>query len=202
METFYTGWEIADAKLLSEAALPRPLARHVGRLLAERRECPVVVVVDALAAVAQPELLETEEHGQRWCLRVASGWNQRWLSRPSPKGHDAYWYLPPPVVEALDCRGGGSRSQLHPTDGRDTLLAGSASVERWSRSVEGFARCASSSPSGRRERRRGSWARGSRSRPGPRRWPDATFHRAAAVAPRSLAEDAVVVADDEAGGRG
>ena len=37
MDTFYKGWEIvrfflaADAKLPSEAALPRPLARHVAR---------------------------------------------------------------------------------------------------------------------------------------------------------------------------
>lgn len=58
METFYKGWEIVrfflaeDAKLPREAALPRPPARHVARLLDERREFPVVEVVDHLKARA------------------------------------------------------------------------------------------------------------------------------------------------------
>jgi len=67
METFYKGWEIvqqflaADAKLPPMAALPRPPARHVADLLAERREFPVVDVMEHLRAIAQPELLQTEE---------------------------------------------------------------------------------------------------------------------------------------------
>jgi hypothetical protein len=67
METFYKGWEVvrfflaADAQLPTEAALPRPPSRQVARLLAERREYPAIEVVDALSAVAQPELLDTED---------------------------------------------------------------------------------------------------------------------------------------------
>jgi hypothetical protein len=67
MQVFYEGWQIvqaflaADAKLPSEAALPRPPMREVARMLADRREFPVVDVHHALAAFAQPELLETAE---------------------------------------------------------------------------------------------------------------------------------------------
>lgn len=66
VETFYKGWELikffldADAKLPREAALPRPPTRQVARMLEERREFPVIDVVEALSAVAQPELLDTE----------------------------------------------------------------------------------------------------------------------------------------------
>ncbi|MGV9802777.1 hypothetical protein ACWDTP_32470 [Mycobacterium sp. NPDC003449] len=66
VETFYMAWEVmtafieADATLPKPVALPRPSARTVARYLADRREFPVVDVVDALAALAQPELLRTE----------------------------------------------------------------------------------------------------------------------------------------------
>ena len=67
MEVFYLGWEViqmflaADAQVPTDAALPRPPQRTVARYLADRREFPVIAVVDALAALAQPELLETSE---------------------------------------------------------------------------------------------------------------------------------------------
>ncbi|MBD0859635.1 hypothetical protein IA539_00190 [Gordonia sp. zg691] len=66
VETFYMGWEVvmafmsADAKLPPEVALPRPAARTVARYLADRREFTVLEVVDALATLAQPELLRTQ----------------------------------------------------------------------------------------------------------------------------------------------
>jgi hypothetical protein len=66
VETFYLGWEVvtaffrADAALPKEVALPRPAARTVARYLADRREYPVIEVVEALTALAQPELLRTE----------------------------------------------------------------------------------------------------------------------------------------------
>jgi hypothetical protein len=66
MQVFYEGWQLiqffldADAKLPSEAKLPRPPMREVARMLEHRREFPVVEVIDALAVLAQPELLETE----------------------------------------------------------------------------------------------------------------------------------------------
>ncbi|MGV9336527.1 hypothetical protein [Nocardia sp. NPDC003726] len=66
VETFYMAWEVvvafldADAQLPREVALPRPAARTVARNLADRRDFPVVDVVDALAILAQPELLRTE----------------------------------------------------------------------------------------------------------------------------------------------
>lgn len=69
VETFYLAWEVvtaflhADAKLPKEAALPRPAARTVARYLADRREFPVVDVVEALQPLSQPELLRTEQSG-------------------------------------------------------------------------------------------------------------------------------------------
>ena len=41
--------------------LPAPVQREVTRILAERREFPVVDVVDSLKVFAQPELLATDE---------------------------------------------------------------------------------------------------------------------------------------------
>jgi hypothetical protein len=67
METFYQGWQIvkqflaADAQMPSEASLPRPADRQVVRYLLDRRDFPVVEVIDALHPLAQPELLHTEE---------------------------------------------------------------------------------------------------------------------------------------------
>ena len=67
MELFYEGWDVvmqflyADARLPKESALPRPAKRHVARLLEERREFPVVDVLEALMPLAQPELLKTVE---------------------------------------------------------------------------------------------------------------------------------------------
>ncbi len=67
VETFYLAWEVvtaflaADAQVPKEVALPRPAARTVARYLADRREYPVVDVVDALRGLSQPELLRTQE---------------------------------------------------------------------------------------------------------------------------------------------
>jgi hypothetical protein len=67
METFYEGWVIvqaflaADARMPKEVDLPRPPTRQVARMLADRRDFPVVDVVEALGNFAQPELLETTE---------------------------------------------------------------------------------------------------------------------------------------------
>jgi hypothetical protein len=69
MQAFYEGWRIvqafinSDATVPREVALPRPADREVARILEERREYPVVDVVDAIAAFAQPELLQTSERG-------------------------------------------------------------------------------------------------------------------------------------------
>ena len=41
--------------------MPRPIDREVTRILAERREFPVVDVVEAIAAFGQPELLKTDD---------------------------------------------------------------------------------------------------------------------------------------------
>ena len=66
VETFYKAWEVvaqflaADAKVPKEVALSRPPARTVARYLADRREFPVVDVIEALKPLAQPELLTTE----------------------------------------------------------------------------------------------------------------------------------------------
>jgi hypothetical protein len=65
VETFYLAWEVvmafldADAQLPREVALPRPAAREVARYLADRREFPVVDVIEVLGPLSQPELLRT-----------------------------------------------------------------------------------------------------------------------------------------------
>jgi hypothetical protein len=66
MQTFYEGWRIvqafidADANLPKEVTLPRPTHREVARILVERREYPVVDVVEAIGAFSQPGLLVTD----------------------------------------------------------------------------------------------------------------------------------------------
>ena len=65
MEIFYKGWEVvqsfilADARLPREVQLPSPAQRQVARRLEERRDYAVLGVIDALAALSQPELLDT-----------------------------------------------------------------------------------------------------------------------------------------------
>jgi hypothetical protein len=77
MQVFYEGWRIvqaflaADANVPKEVALPRPADREVARVLAERREFPLVDVVEAIEAFAQPELLETQD--KQVGARVLSG---------------------------------------------------------------------------------------------------------------------------------
>jgi hypothetical protein len=67
MQVFYEGWRIvqaflkADATVPREVDLPRPVDREVARILAERREFPVLDVVEAIAAFGQPELLQIDD---------------------------------------------------------------------------------------------------------------------------------------------
>jgi len=67
MQVFYQAWEVviqflaADAKVPTEARLPRPPSRQVARYLFDRRNFPVVDVIDALGPLSQPDLLRTEE---------------------------------------------------------------------------------------------------------------------------------------------
>jgi hypothetical protein len=66
METFYQAWRIvqafidADANMPKEVALPRPADREVVRILVERRDYPVLDVVESIAPFAQRDLLATE----------------------------------------------------------------------------------------------------------------------------------------------
>ena len=68
MEVFYKGWGVvqqflfADAQLPKEVSLPRSAERQVARYLNDRREFPVVEVIEALRPLAQPELLQTQEY--------------------------------------------------------------------------------------------------------------------------------------------
>lgn len=67
MEAFYHAWNLvqqffaADAKLPKEVALPNGSHRQIARWLEERRSFPVVEVVEAMAPISQPELLQTDE---------------------------------------------------------------------------------------------------------------------------------------------
>jgi hypothetical protein len=51
----------SDAKLPKVVDLPRPPSRQVARYLEDRRGFPVMEVIDALNALAQPHLLRTQE---------------------------------------------------------------------------------------------------------------------------------------------
>ncbi len=66
MQVFYEGLRIVQAlcttdfQTPSAALLPNPAHREVARMWVERRDLAVVDVVEAVAAFAQPHLLETE----------------------------------------------------------------------------------------------------------------------------------------------
>jgi hypothetical protein len=66
MQSFYEAWRIvqafidADGHMPKEVALPRPAHREVTRILVERRDFPVVDVVEAMIAFSQPGLLITD----------------------------------------------------------------------------------------------------------------------------------------------
>ncbi|WP_315768320.1 MULTISPECIES: hypothetical protein [unclassified Bradyrhizobium] len=65
MEIFYDAWNIvlaffsADSRVPKEVVLPNPAHREVARQLEQRREFPVLDVIEALKVFAQPELLVT-----------------------------------------------------------------------------------------------------------------------------------------------
>jgi hypothetical protein len=66
MRIFYEGWKIVQALCarnfeISAASgdIPNPLHREVARIYAERREFPILEVVEATRKFAQPELLTT-----------------------------------------------------------------------------------------------------------------------------------------------
>jgi hypothetical protein len=67
MELFYVAWGIvqqfiaADAHTPRDVNLPIPSHRMVAKLLEDRRNFPLVDVIEALVPLAQPELLATEE---------------------------------------------------------------------------------------------------------------------------------------------
>jgi hypothetical protein len=67
MQIFYEGWRTvqafieADARVPDEIDLASPVQREVAKILAERREFPIIDVVKAIKKFGQPELLETNE---------------------------------------------------------------------------------------------------------------------------------------------
>lgn len=67
MQIFYEGFRVvqafvaSDAHVPKEAMLPSPIEREVARILEERREFPVLEVIDAIRPFGQPELLHTDE---------------------------------------------------------------------------------------------------------------------------------------------
>ena len=93
METFYSAWNIvqqffaADAKLPQEVALPNGAHRQVARWLEERRNFAVLEVVEVMAAVAQPELLETDEKEVSLILKSDEGSRTEAVISPIAKTH-------------------------------------------------------------------------------------------------------------------
>ena len=67
MQVFYEGWRIVQSlcetnfTMPKAVDIPRPLHREVARMYAERRDFPVLDVLDAARKFAQPELLRTSE---------------------------------------------------------------------------------------------------------------------------------------------
>lgn len=67
MQIFYEGFRVvqafitSDARIPNEAMLPSPVEREVARILTERREYPVLDVIEAIKPFCQPELLHTDE---------------------------------------------------------------------------------------------------------------------------------------------
>jgi hypothetical protein len=91
MEIFYQSWGIvqqfiaADAQVPKEVALPRASERQVARYLADRREYPVLDVVDALAPLSQPELLKTAERDAKLILTRQAEIETGAVLAPQPK---------------------------------------------------------------------------------------------------------------------
>jgi hypothetical protein len=67
MELFYSGWGIVQQFIYADARLPKPVNlpisadREVARQLEQRREFPVLDVIEALRPLSQNNLLETTE---------------------------------------------------------------------------------------------------------------------------------------------
>ncbi|ACF11205.1 hypothetical protein Cpar_0789 [Chlorobaculum parvum NCIB 8327] len=67
MELFYVAWGIVQQFLAADARVPRevnlPMASHrmVARLLEDRREYPLIEIIESLQPLAQPELLNSYE---------------------------------------------------------------------------------------------------------------------------------------------
>lgn len=67
MELFYIAWGIvqqfiaADARVPKEVSLPIPSHRMVAKLLEDRRDYPLIDIIEALQPLAQPELLISSE---------------------------------------------------------------------------------------------------------------------------------------------
>ena len=65
MEIFYSAWQIvvnfiyADAKVPRPEYLPRGSHRMVAKILEDRRDFPILEVIQSLIPIAQPELLST-----------------------------------------------------------------------------------------------------------------------------------------------
>jgi hypothetical protein len=63
MQVFYEGWKIVQAlcvrnfEVPASSDIPNPLHREVARIFAERREFPIMEVVEATRKFGQPELL-------------------------------------------------------------------------------------------------------------------------------------------------
>lgn len=91
MQLFYEAWNIAqqflaaDARVPAEVALPSPAARQVARTLAERREFVVIDVVEALVPLAQPELLQSQEHQATVILERGDDTDVQLVVVPQPK---------------------------------------------------------------------------------------------------------------------
>jgi hypothetical protein len=88
MQVFYEGWQVAqaflsaDAQMPAEVVLPRPPMREVARMLVDRRDYPVLDVVEAFEAFAQPELLDTESQQAEVVITRGGGAEMRTVLAP------------------------------------------------------------------------------------------------------------------------
>jgi hypothetical protein len=67
MQIFFEGFRVvqaflgSDAKIPRESLMPGPVEREVCKILEQRREFPVVEVMEALVTFGQPELLDSDD---------------------------------------------------------------------------------------------------------------------------------------------
>lgn len=144
MELFYRAWVLmtaflaADAKLPKEVDLPEGPRRLVARELAERREFPVVGIIDWLKQLEQPELLETTARDTDIEITRGDDVELEAVMAPVPRTVPQSGRRVNEPCRAASFHSSGSRASLSPIDSFHVRRAASSSstvmcARHWSR---------------------------------------------------------------------